>query len=597
MKLDEFLNEIKSWDGASKKIFQLDLAPGESTNSYYRYIEYRWNTNLVIKLCYAEKVNLTFDVSIRYPKSEFKDFESIISLLNQVYSLPPTSSSEKKEPTPASDESSANESVRHELIKLIILRAVDKIDLFIITNYRKIHFDTPLKLSNDGKFSSIARLLYDATGGSKEYTEIQQKLIAWEQPYTAMASQLYLERHDRYFPREVVWTEELDLEYSARPRSGKLQRKPCHIPDPVDINSGLTLHETQLIEEAVFSRRRYGYSKLDNQLQETKTCEVDHLNDLFDYPWAMELPARNFIVANIGLVISKKYASNTDSFGKFITFPIEDKDYSLITQVQACSSGNDPHGEINLFTYMKSQEFGLWFVEKLKKYAESHKDEHNATIKCYAIVLDLHSTNTMCDIANNGVTVGCQAFTLNEQHAALRGNVNDKIKEFLQKAGYQVPKHGLLRMVTRVSAHQSGGWSRAHDKQGGAFYKFSYPEYKKDIRYLISNEAKQCYLKDGEKKKSDEKDSFSPPAPAVNALIMHQVNKGIREVLPKINKECKEITLQHTTIFKNRADSRHCKKTEFFMPDKLRVYKSVHLRDSQVCSEVKEPAAKKLRTC
>jgi len=569
MNIDELINKIlEGYEGS----LELEISSWEEiSKDKLDQLKSLWKKN-IIRVNFNNKITLTFDSDFN---NTFYELKMVLDCLRGAYT---TNNSEQKE-VKLSDDAMSAVKTNQTVLGMIIEGEANRLNEYIKMNYASVFSEsgeaaTRIKIYN----FLIKTLVRRADGKQKEqYKEVLNCLEVWGLPYQEPARLVKLENGkmeccDDVFPTSVVWTQDLRLYYGAKVGSSKT---PCIIPDSVQ-PSGLTLHETQALEEAIFHRTRAGnkgiyYSYEDGKIITTEKARekfnkskiVECLKDVSDYPDSRELSATNYIVANIGFVIKIKDPKPGEPFAKFVSFPINDDEYSLITQAQLQLEAKDPHTELNLYAYLKSDNFKKWLISQIKNYLKEFGHLHGERPKFFATVLDFHSTNTVCD--------RCQEVTFSEQSPTVAGNVNSVIKNCLLDAGCSLPSHGLLRMVTRVSAAQGDFYASARNDADGYFYDHAYESYNKDLRQLVTQSGIKS-ASAGENKTITAVTgigSYHSSALKMNNFILHQVRTSLRDVVAAVDKTIETITLPHTTFFKNRAETSECKRAELKLPSSV----------------------------
>lgn len=604
MKIKALITALSKWDKISKQTFVLDLEVGEIlSDEVLNLLKPYWNLNLTLEIQYGSFKRFTFRGNIGDTFSSVYNvhnpYQRLIALFN--YILPfvhqkSIAGHESKLTFPETKDafdSLTNQQAHDHVINLIVLGEAEKLDEFISKHYEKLIIEKNefesyffVKLYIYRHFGEIAEALQFSTDDQR-YALVKQVLDKWDYIYTQSKeklqsqSQLMMECMDtQVFPREVIWSQDLTLHYSAKlvsDGSGRLKPKrlSCVIPDPTDPESELTLHEKMFLTEALFVRLRNGkplsgfeaylsHKEAKKKVEDSKKIEC--VEQIEYYPGARDLENTTYLVANIGFIFAKKYQHMADSFGMFVTFPIEDPELVLITQSHVHSIGEKPHAEVNFYAYLKTERFMKWLVAKLTQYQQEHKDEHPESITCYGIVIDKHASNTICD------TEKCQQLALNEQSPFITGNTYSVVKKCLTDAKYEIPKHGYLRMVTRTSSVQGDNW--ASDRDHGSFNAFEYQEFNKDMRQTITPELKRTsvdHIKSRLESKEAKENPYLRHRLRGNGVLVVQPTMSLPGVLQKIKSTCKVITLTHTTFFRNRNYMDRSLKTEFQLPKQIAV--------------------------
>jgi hypothetical protein len=162
----------------------------------------------------------------------------------------------------------------------------------------------------------------------------------------------------------------------------------------------------------------------------------------------------NYLVADIGFVVStEKHEQNGNHDRKFISMPInvpsqkEEEEY-IETQKEVKDSQRRSHSEQAVIQFLKTDTF---FQSLLDFF---NKENVKPGYKVYAIVLDMHSTHTMCNHSANETYDACEKTVLIEQKnpQLLRENLQEKLRD----EGFIIPGKSL-RMISRVSADKAHG--------------------------------------------------------------------------------------------------------------------------------------------
>ncbi len=403
-----------------------------------------------------------------------------------------------------------------------------------------------------------------------------------------------------YFARPIVWSRNLDLHFSPKPRKDSARRKPCKIPDY--FSDVLTLHEIQALEEAVFFDK-FKTIRMLNDCAATEAAE-DKRQDVINAFNASitriqektvvaqgtigqynPQEATNFITANIGFVLSRKYTPDNNTFGDFCTFAVEDEALAVVSKGQVERLGRkidqeDPHSEEVFYSYLKTERFRGWLTEKLTTIQQNEKykianrgTKYNGKVRCYSVVLDIHSSNNVCD-GTLRAAHNCQKLVLQAQSPGIKGNVLDIIQDCLTQVGIEIPSH-RLRMVTRISSFKGEIWNS--ERARGIFKGFSYESYNKDVRRLIDpteeivNHASEVTSATSHSSSSSKKSEPTQQSPASeekptgqkingNLFILHREHIDIKDLASKVSN--KRVTLPHTTFFRNRTVDQLCLKSE-----------------------------------
>lgn len=263
-------------------------------------------------------------------------------------------------------------------------------------------------------------------------------------------------------------TEDLNLFFSSKNKS-----KECQIPDKwaefdIEDEQNLTLHQRLSMIEA-FTVSQANYPK---ELKEELGPNIQH--------------ARNYVAATLGFVVSTQSHKPKGSHKReFIILPIDDPNFSIFKQSGLAGS----HSEKNLFFYLKNKDNLERLILDLSKKLDNKYGSHIGH-KIYAVILDIHSTRSMCD--------PCEQETYLFQGNRMDGTFLNKLETILKQYNYKLPKEKtycdiltpdncVLRFATRVSASMCDTFNyqeRPNKKIDNHVYH--YPRSDQVIRHVIS---------------------------------------------------------------------------------------------------------------
>lgn len=251
-----------------------------------------------------------------------------------------------------------------------------------------------------------------------EAVERRKKLELFENKVAANAA---AEAKTQAYTRGLVDTHNFSLFYRAKPNK---PHKQCVIPDS-NSETGLSVHDEQAITEAFVTQNTTQFTATTNK-------------QLIGFPVA--LPSTNFLLANIGCVITTiAHQKNGAHERVFITVPIVwNKDLKHLFKQPK------PHSEVFFVEcILENQEN---FKQVIKELLIKHKVNFDTATKkfegrkIYSLVIDLHSSQDMCDSCANKI------FDFQNQNTHL-------VKNTLQELGLHVPKNdGRFKLIFRVSS-------------------------------------------------------------------------------------------------------------------------------------------------
>ncbi|MBA2648699.1 MAG: hypothetical protein H0U75_03710 [Legionella sp.] len=229
-------------------------------------------------------------------------------------------------------------------------------------------------------------------------------------------------------------TEDLNLTFGSK------KEKVCKIPDASsDINAldnqEITLHERLAMVEPVVNKN------------------ITSLNELTQSTYIY----KNYLAVTVGFVVSTKpHVKEGTHERTFIIVSIDDPSESVIRLPPAPSGQEHPHSEDALLAYLVNPLNIGRLVNLL-----SHKLERSYSSylghKVYAVVLDIHSTNTMCSRCEGNVY---NAQTIRSISTSLLAQLEKRLRleEYILPKEKSFRNDGIpldsqrLHFVTRVSS-------------------------------------------------------------------------------------------------------------------------------------------------